>query len=143
MVVDQVRDFLENGNIRNAVNFPEVSVPRKTTTGSVRERERAEHARPDLRRVRSGRSLNIHDMVNSSRGEVAYTVVDLDDPVPPEIVRKVASIPGVVMTRIVLAPVKALEEGLKGACRDHGGSSKPALKKAEPVTVRENDPKQA
>jgi len=45
--------------------------------------------------------LNIHDMVNRSRGDYAYTVVDLDSPLPADVVKKVASIEGVLMTRTV------------------------------------------
>jgi D-3-phosphoglycerate dehydrogenase len=48
--------------------------------------------------------LNIHDMVNSSRGDVAYTVVDLDAPVPESVAAKVAAIKGVLMARLVPAP---------------------------------------
>jgi D-3-phosphoglycerate dehydrogenase len=43
-------------------------------------------------------------MVNSSRGEVAYTVVDLDAPVPPDVLKKVSSIKGVLMARLIPAP---------------------------------------
>ncbi|MFQ5937417.1 MAG: 3-phosphoglycerate dehydrogenase, partial [Acidiferrobacterales bacterium] len=48
--------------------------------------------------------LNIHDMVNMSKDELAYTVVDLDSPVPPEIRKQVAGIDGVMMARLLDAP---------------------------------------
>ena len=48
--------------------------------------------------------LNIHDMVNSSKGDLAYTLLDLDGPVPAELAQKIASIKGVVMARLVDAP---------------------------------------
>ena len=69
MVVDQVRDYLEHGNIRNAVNFPgrgdaaRVALPR-----GDRQRQRAEHAGADLARDGAGRGLNIHNMLNKSQG---------------------------------------------------------------------------
>jgi D-3-phosphoglycerate dehydrogenase len=45
--------------------------------------------------------VNIHDMVNSSRGDLAYTIVDLDVPVPPDVFKKIASLKGVVMARLL------------------------------------------
>jgi D-3-phosphoglycerate dehydrogenase len=49
--------------------------------------------------------LNIHDMVNASRGELAYTVVDLDSPVPAAVLDQVASTTGVLMARLVPPPL--------------------------------------
>jgi D-3-phosphoglycerate dehydrogenase len=48
--------------------------------------------------------LNIHDMVNSSKGELAYTVVDLDAPVPDAVFKQISSIKGVVMARLIQEP---------------------------------------
>ena len=48
--------------------------------------------------------LNIHDMVNSSKGDLAYTLVDLDAPVPESVVSQIASIKGVVMARLIDKP---------------------------------------
>jgi D-3-phosphoglycerate dehydrogenase len=48
--------------------------------------------------------LNIHDMVNSSKGDLAYTVVDLDAPVPPAVFKQVSSIKGVLMARLMEQP---------------------------------------
>jgi D-3-phosphoglycerate dehydrogenase len=48
--------------------------------------------------------LNIHDMVNMSRDELAYTIVDLDSPIPEEIKEKVAGIQGVMMARVLDVP---------------------------------------
>jgi D-3-phosphoglycerate dehydrogenase / 2-oxoglutarate reductase len=48
--------------------------------------------------------LNIHDMVNMSRGELAYTVVDLDSPVPDDVKNRIAAIQGVMMARIIDPP---------------------------------------
>jgi D-3-phosphoglycerate dehydrogenase / 2-oxoglutarate reductase len=104
MVADEVRDFLEHGNVRNSVNFPEVVAPRHTAHRLICANANV----PDMLRQISeafGRAtLNIHDMVNSSRGELAYTVVDLDSPVPEAVRQQIASIPGVTMVRLVNAP---------------------------------------
>jgi D-3-phosphoglycerate dehydrogenase len=48
--------------------------------------------------------INIHDMVNSSRGELAYTVVDLDAPVPPAVFKQISTTKGVLMARLMNAP---------------------------------------
>ena len=103
-MVDQVRDFLENGNIRNAVNFPEVVVPRSTEHRLVCANTNVPNMLGQISEVFGQAGLNIHDMVNSSRGEVAYTVVDLDAPVPAEILKKVSGIKGVLMARLIPAP---------------------------------------
>jgi D-3-phosphoglycerate dehydrogenase len=101
MVVDQVRDFLEQGNVRNAVNFPDVAAPRETTHRLVVANANVPNMLGQISETLGLAKLNIHDMVNRSRGDYAYTLVDLDDPVPPDIVRKVAAISGVLMTRVV------------------------------------------
>ena len=101
MVADQVRDFLEHGNVRNAVNFPDVAAPRQTAHRLVCANANVPNMLGQISETFGLAKLNIHDMVNRSRGDYAYTLVDLDDTVPPDIVRKVAAIPGVLMTRVV------------------------------------------
>ncbi|HEY7475571.1 MAG TPA: 3-phosphoglycerate dehydrogenase family protein [Vicinamibacterales bacterium] len=101
MVVDQVRDFLENGNIRNAVNFPDVAAPRETAHRLVVANANVPNMLGQISETLGLARLNIHDMVNRSRGDYAYTIVDLDDAIGPDIVRKVAGISGVVMARVV------------------------------------------
>ena len=105
MVVDQVRDFLENGNIRNAVNFPEVVAPRSTEYRLVCANANVPNMLGQISEALGQAGLNIHDMVNSSRGELAYTVVDLDSPVPAAVLDQVASTTGVLMARLVPAPL--------------------------------------
>ena len=101
MVAEQVRDFLENGNIRNAVNFPEVVVPRESTHRLIVANANVPNMLGQISETLGEARLNIHDMVNRSRGELAYTVVDLDSPVTEAVRQKIAAIPGVLMTRIV------------------------------------------
>jgi D-3-phosphoglycerate dehydrogenase / 2-oxoglutarate reductase len=101
MVAEQVRDFLENGNIRNAVNFPEVVVPRESVHRLIVANANVPNMLGQISETLGEAKLNIHDMVNRSRGELAYTVVDLDSPVTAAVRQKIAAIPGVLMTRIV------------------------------------------
>ena len=101
MVAEQVRDFLENGNIRNAVNFPDVTVPRESVHRLIVANANVPNMLGQISETLGEAKLNIHDMVNRSRGELAYTLVDLDNPVTEAVRQKIAAIPGVLMTRIV------------------------------------------
>ena len=101
MVAEQVRDFLENGNIRNAVNFPEVVVPREAVHRLIVANANVPNMLGQISETLGDAKLNIHDMVNRSRGELAYTLVDLDSPATEAVRQKIAAIPGVLMTRIV------------------------------------------
>jgi D-3-phosphoglycerate dehydrogenase len=104
MVADEVRDFLENGNIRNSVNFPEVVVPRRTAHRLICANANMPNMLGQISEVFGRAGLNIHDMVNSSKGDVAYTLVDLDASAPPAVVQQVAGITGVLMARLVPPP---------------------------------------
>ena len=104
MVADQVRDFLENGNVKNAVNFPEVVVPRRTAHRFVCANANVPNMLGQISEAFGQSGLNIHDMVNSSKGELAYTVVDLDAPVPDALVKQICGIKGVLMARLAPAP---------------------------------------
>jgi D-3-phosphoglycerate dehydrogenase len=104
MVADQIRDFLENGNVRNAVNFPEVIVPRRTAHRLICANANVPNMLGQISEAFGQAGLNIHDMVNSSKGDLAYTVVDLDAPVPPAILKQVAGIKGVLMARLMEQP---------------------------------------
>jgi D-3-phosphoglycerate dehydrogenase len=101
MVADQVRDFLENGNIRNAVNFPDVAVPRESAYRLIVANANVPNMLGRISETLGEAKLNIHDMVNRSRNELAYSIVDLDSPATEDVRQKIAAIPGVLMTRIV------------------------------------------
>ena len=101
MVAEQVKDFLENGNIRNSVNFPEVAVPREAPHRLIVANANVPNMLGQISETLGAAGLNIHDMVNRSRGDYAYTVVDLDSPATDAVRQKIAAIPGVLMTRIV------------------------------------------
>jgi D-3-phosphoglycerate dehydrogenase len=101
MVAEEVRDFLENGNIRNAVNYPEVVAARETAHRLIVANANVPNMLGLISETLGQARLNIHDMVNRSRGDYAYTVVDLDSPVPEEVRRKVAAINGVLMARVI------------------------------------------
>ncbi len=99
MVVDEVRDYLENGNLQNAVNFPDASI----TRGAPFRLAIANANVPDmLGRISHAlgrRRINIHDMLNKSRGEMAYTLVDVDSPVPAGALDELSKLGGVLAVR--------------------------------------------
>ncbi|MHB1143112.1 MAG: 3-phosphoglycerate dehydrogenase family protein [Sulfuricaulis sp.] len=101
MVAEQVKDFLQNGNIRNSVNYPDVVMARETPNRLVVANANMPNMLGLISETLGNAKLNIHDMVNRSRGDYAYTVVDLDSPVPEDVRRKIAGINGVLMARII------------------------------------------
>ena len=101
MVAEQVKDFLENGNIRNSVNFPDVAAPRESAHRVIVANANVPNMLGQISETLGNAKLNIHDMVNRSRGDYAYTIVDLDNPVPEAVRERLAAISGVLMTRIV------------------------------------------
>ena len=104
MVANQVREFLEHGNIRNSVNFPEVVVPRGSEHRMVLANANVPNMLGQISEAFGQAGLNIHDMVNMSRGDLAYTVIDLDSPVPEAVKQRLSAIKGVLMARIVAPP---------------------------------------
>jgi len=101
MVVDQVRDFLENGNITNSVNFPEVVMPRTEGCRLGIANENVPNMVGQISSVLAEAGLNIVDLLNKSRGDVAYTLIDLNTRVQPETIERIRTIPGVLSARIV------------------------------------------
>ncbi|BAV33491.1 3-phosphoglycerate dehydrogenase [Sulfuricaulis limicola] len=101
MVAEQVKDFLQNGNIRNSVNYPDVVMARETAYRLVAANANMPNMLGLISETLGNAKLNIHDMVNRSRGDYAYTVVDLDSPVPEDVRQKIAGINGVLMARII------------------------------------------
>ena len=99
MVVDQVMDYLENGNITNTVNFPNVTMGRESPYRVAVANSNVPNILGQISTNMAKAGLNIHNMVNKSRGEMAYTLVDVDSPVPQQTIDEIAAIPGVLMVR--------------------------------------------
>jgi D-3-phosphoglycerate dehydrogenase len=100
MVADQVRDYLENGNITNAVNFPWVVMPR--AEGGVRlavVNANVPNMVGQITTALAEAGLNIIDMINKSKGDLAYTLVDVDRPLPAELLARLRTIEGVLAVR--------------------------------------------
>jgi len=99
MVVEQVRDFLENGNIRNSVNFPELFMPRNGEFRVAIANENVPNMLGQISTCMADAGLNILDMLNKSRGELAYTLVDVDAHLQPECLGRISAIKGVLNVR--------------------------------------------
>jgi D-3-phosphoglycerate dehydrogenase len=103
MVVEQVREFLENGNIANAVNFPAVEMARESAWRVAIANANVPNMLGQISTAMAMAGLNIHNMVNKSRGEMAYTLVDVDSPVTEAVIGRIAAIDGVLSVRAVPA----------------------------------------
>ena len=101
MVVDQLREFLEQGTIRNSVNFPAVEMARESPYRIAIANANVPNMVGQISTTMAHAGLNIHNMVNKSRGEMAYTLVDLDSPAAPEVIDRIARIPGVLAIRAI------------------------------------------
>ena len=101
MVVDQVREFLEHGAIANAVNFPSVDMPRESAHRVAIANANVPNMLGQISTTMARAGLNIHTMVNKSRGEMAYTLVDVDSPVEGGIVAALSAIEGVLSVRAI------------------------------------------
>ena len=101
MVVDQLREFLEQGTVHNAVNFPSVEMARESPHRIAIANSNVPNMVGQISTTMAQAGLNIHNMVNKSRGEMAYTLVDLDSAAAPEVISRIAHIPGVLSIRSV------------------------------------------
>jgi D-3-phosphoglycerate dehydrogenase len=101
MVVDQLRDFLEHGNIRHSVNFPETRMARSGTARICIANRNRPNMIGQLSHVLGDGGVNIAQMHNASRADLAYTLVDADSPVPDSLVAAISAIDGILSVRVI------------------------------------------
>lgn len=99
MVVRQIMNYLENGNITNTVNFPNLTMERESPYRIAVANSNVPNMLGQISTNMANAGLNIHNMGNKSRGEMAYTLVDVDSLVPQKTINKIMAIPGVLMVR--------------------------------------------
>ena len=99
MVVEQVRDYLENGNVRNAVNFPDVTMVRESPFRLGIANANVPNMVGQTSTAVAQAGLNIHNMLNKSKKDIAYTLVDVDSAVPSKVIDRIAVIEGVLAVR--------------------------------------------
>jgi len=102
MAADQLREFLENGNVRNSVNYPEAVLPRLpgTTRLGIANRN-VPNMVGQISTALAQHRINIADLLNKSRGEYAYTLIDADGALGAEVLEEIRAIAGVLSARIL------------------------------------------
>jgi len=101
MIADQLRDYLENGNVRNAVNLPTMSLERKGDTRLAIVNRNLPDRVGQISRALGQKDVNIVHMVNESRGELAYTLLDVEGPIDAGTAAAIAAIDGVLRARVL------------------------------------------
>jgi D-3-phosphoglycerate dehydrogenase / 2-oxoglutarate reductase len=99
MVADQVREYLEHGSLQNAVNFPDAQMAREAPYRLAIANANVPDMLGRISHALGRRKINIHNMLNKSRGEMAYTLVDADSPVPAEVLKELLGLTGVLAVR--------------------------------------------
>jgi D-3-phosphoglycerate dehydrogenase / 2-oxoglutarate reductase len=103
MAVDRLRAYIEDGTIINAVNFPDVEMSRESPYRAAIANANVPNMLGQISTAMARAGLNIHNMVNKSRGQMAYTLVDVDSPIQDSLIEVLASIEGVLSVRSVPA----------------------------------------
>jgi D-3-phosphoglycerate dehydrogenase len=103
MVADQIREYLEHGTIVNSVNFPNVEMPRESPYRMSIANTNVPNMLGQISTAMAMSGLNIHNMVNKSRGDMAYSLVDVDSLIPESAVAAVSAIDGVLAVRAIPA----------------------------------------
>ncbi|MCO5100053.1 MAG: phosphoglycerate dehydrogenase [Burkholderiaceae bacterium] len=103
MAADQLRDYLENGNVRNAVNFPDTWAPRESAFRIAIANANVPNMLGQISTAMARADLNINNMLNKSRGDMAYTIVDVDSAVSRDAIASIERIDGVLSVRYLPA----------------------------------------
>ncbi len=101
MVADQLKDYLENGNVVNSVNFPAVSMPRKGEARLCVTNQNRPDMVGQISKILGENSINITQMVNESRGDIAYTLMDVEVSIDDAAVSAIQTIDGVLNVRVL------------------------------------------
>jgi len=101
MVAQQVKDYLENGNIKNSVNFPTVKLPRTEGHRITVVNSNVPDMIGQISSTLANKGMNIIDMLNKSRGDVAYTIIDIDKPADDDLIDVLTKIEGVLSVRAI------------------------------------------
>ena len=101
MAANQLRDFLENGNIRNSVNFPTLQLERVTGCRLSVTNENVPRILGSLLSTLADENINVIDMLNKSRGDVAYNLIDIDTHPADSVIAKMSELEGVINVRLI------------------------------------------
>jgi len=101
MVAQQVKDYLENGNIKNSVNFPSVKLPRTDGYRITVVNSNVPDMIGQISSALANKGMNIIDMLNKSRGDIAYTIIDIDKPADNDLINDLNKIEGILSVRAI------------------------------------------
>ena len=101
MAADQLRDFLENGNIRNSVNFPHLQLERVTGCRLSVTNENVPRILGSVLSILADQNINVIDMLNKSRDEVAYNLIDISSHPGDDVLAQMRAIEGVINVRLI------------------------------------------
>lgn len=101
MVARNLQDYLENGNVKTSVNFPDCHMPRNGGPRLAIANANVPNMVAQISTILAGGGFNIKDLLNKSRGDLAYTILDVDKAVDGDTVAKIQEIEGVLLVRVV------------------------------------------
>ena len=102
MAADQLMDYLQNGNIANSVNFPTVSMSRTAGTSRITfSNDNVSGVLGHVLSVLADKKVNVIDMMNKSRGELAFNIIDVETPPTAEVVAAIAAVEHVIRVRVI------------------------------------------
>jgi D-3-phosphoglycerate dehydrogenase len=104
MVADDVKDYLENGNVRHSVNFPDAYLNRDRPHRLAIPHANVPNMVAQILATVASENININEMLNVSRGDLAYTLVDLDRPASEDALRRIREVKGILSARVVPIP---------------------------------------
>jgi D-3-phosphoglycerate dehydrogenase len=99
MVAEEIRDFLEHGHVHNSVNFPEVELPRASPFRIICATSSQSNAASQVADAVRGAGLAVAGMAGVSRGDLSYSVADLDAQPGDDLMRAISAQPGLLMAR--------------------------------------------
>jgi D-3-phosphoglycerate dehydrogenase len=101
MAVNQTKDFLEVGNIKNSVNFPDCDLDFRSPTRVVIANKNVPNMVGQITSLLAAEKINISDMLNKHKGDLAYNIIDIDGDLSDGAVEKIRAIEGVIMARVI------------------------------------------
>ena len=101
MAVDELKDYLENGNIRNSVNLPAVSLERSGVMRMCIIHKNVPAMLANITSLFGRDGVNVENLSNKSKGDYAYTIVDLATKVGQSVTEDVKNLPNVIRVRVI------------------------------------------
>ena len=101
MAVDEMRDFLENGNITNSVNYPRCVQPRESKVRLCITNKNMPNILARISKLFADHNLNIENMVNRAKGDYAYTLIDTNSDVRQDIIDRIEAAEGIINVRVI------------------------------------------